>query len=101
MKHAWFRAKKYGYGWGLPATWQGWTIFIAYLIFIIWDFVRIDKTSHSVSDTLRPVIIQFIIATGILLIIIYFTGEKLMWRWGNTTSTKRNKKSRKSKKYRK
>jgi hypothetical protein len=22
----WFRAKRYGWGWGLPITWQGWAV---------------------------------------------------------------------------
>ena len=25
----WFPAKRYGYGWGLPHTWQGWIVFFA------------------------------------------------------------------------
>lgn len=29
-EHAWFRAKRYGYGWGLPLTWQGWVVLVAY-----------------------------------------------------------------------
>jgi hypothetical protein len=23
----WFAAKRYGYGWGLPLTWQGWLVY--------------------------------------------------------------------------
>ena len=82
MKKPWFKAKKYGWGWGLPATWQGWVIFIVYLIFIIWDFLRIDKYSHSASDTLRPFVIQVIGASIVLAVIAYLTGEKPKWRWG-------------------
>ena len=26
----WFRAKKYGWGWGLPLKWQGWAVLIAF-----------------------------------------------------------------------
>lgn len=22
----WFRAKRYGWGWGLPTAWQGWVV---------------------------------------------------------------------------
>jgi hypothetical protein len=28
-KHYWFRAKRYGLGWGLPCSWQGWAFFLA------------------------------------------------------------------------
>jgi hypothetical protein len=27
----WFPAKRYGWGWGLPCTWQGWLVLAAYL----------------------------------------------------------------------
>ena len=76
MKKPWFRAKKYGLGWGLPVTWQGWVVLIAYLVFIFWDFARIDRYSHSASDTIRPFFIQFLAITAILVAVIYFTGER-------------------------
>jgi hypothetical protein len=25
----WFPAKRYGWGWGIPVTWQGWVVFAA------------------------------------------------------------------------
>lgn len=25
-KKIWFPAKRYGWGWGLPVTWQGWVV---------------------------------------------------------------------------
>ena len=31
----WFPAKKYGYGWGLPITWQGWVVTLSYLLLIV------------------------------------------------------------------
>ena len=31
-KNYWFRAQRYGWGWGLPLTWQGWIIVIAYTV---------------------------------------------------------------------
>jgi len=83
MKKQWFRAKKYGWGWGFPITWQGWIVFFAYFAFIIWDFIGIDKYSHSISDTIRPFIIQVFLASLVLVFICYMTGEKPKWRWGN------------------
>jgi len=29
----WFPAKKYGVGWGLPITWQGWVVLLLYIGF--------------------------------------------------------------------
>jgi hypothetical protein len=28
---AWFAAKRYGYGWGLPTRWEGWLVFALYV----------------------------------------------------------------------
>ncbi len=39
---------------------------ILYVAFGVWDFIRIDATSHSASDTLRPFIIQMF-ALGVVL----------------------------------
>lgn len=88
MRKPWFRAKKYGWGWGLPSSWQGWVVLITYFIFIIWDFQRIDIHSHSASDTLRPFIIDLIIASIVLCVIAYLTGEKPKWRWGDKDEKK-------------
>ena len=31
----WFRAKRYGYGWGLPSAWQGWLVLAAYVAAVL------------------------------------------------------------------
>jgi hypothetical protein len=82
MRKPWFRAKKYGWGWGLPLTWQGWIVLIVYSVFIVWDFIRIDASSHSASDTIRPFLIDVVIASCVLILIAALTGEKPKWRWG-------------------
>src|ERR1043166_6380357 len=33
-KQYWFRAKRYGWGWGMPATWQGWALLLGYFVLI-------------------------------------------------------------------
>lgn len=81
-KKYWFRAKTYGWGWGLPSSWQGWLVLLVYIIFNIYLFRDIDKLSHSASDTLINFVLPFILSTIALLVICYFTGEKLKWRWG-------------------
>lgn len=32
---AWFRAKRFGYGAGLPFKWQGWVLFLSHMALII------------------------------------------------------------------
>jgi hypothetical protein len=31
----WFPAKRYGWGWGFPLTWQGWIAFLGFLRFVL------------------------------------------------------------------
>jgi hypothetical protein len=31
----WFRAKRYGWGWGLPVAWQGWLILAVFLALLL------------------------------------------------------------------
>jgi hypothetical protein len=81
MKYHWFKTKKYGWGW-TPVTWQGWFIILSYILFVSWNFFRIDSHSHSVSDTLITFVPETIVFTGFLIIICLKTGEKPKWRWG-------------------
>ncbi|HMS22367.1 MAG TPA: hypothetical protein PKA38_01260 [Candidatus Levybacteria bacterium] len=75
MKKRWFASLRHGIGWR-PATWQGWGIVTLYVGFLIWDFLRIDSSSNSISDTLIAFTPEFLITTVILSFICYFTGEK-------------------------
>jgi uncharacterized membrane protein len=78
----WFKAKRYGFGW-IPCSWEGWLVLIAFVLFQVWNFLRIDSMSHSNSDTLRPFIIQLALSLVVLSFIMSWKGEKFGWRWGN------------------
>ncbi len=80
-KKIWFKAKNYGWGWQ-PSSWQGWLVLLVFIGFNIKIFWLIDRSSHSVSDTLINFVLPFILSTVILIIICYFKGEKPKWRWG-------------------
>ncbi len=83
MKNPWFGARKYGWGWGFPITWQGWLVLIGYLGFIVYDFIRLNNTQHSVSDLLINFVPDIIVATIVLVGIAYFTSGKPRWHWGD------------------
>jgi hypothetical protein len=73
----WFRAKQYGWGWGLPLTWQGWAVFVG------WFAVFIPATVHFLPG--RPAAFMvFTLLMGLLLVAIcYIKGEPPRWRWGD------------------
>jgi hypothetical protein len=35
MAEYWFPAKRYGWGWGLPTAWQGWLVFVGYILLLV------------------------------------------------------------------
>jgi len=72
----WFAPKRYGYGSGLPISWQGWAVTIGFMAIAI-------GLSIGLAD--RPV--QFIAAiipvTAVLLVICARTTRGgWRWRWG-------------------
>jgi len=73
---AWFYAKSYGLGWGLPARWQGWVCLLIYLATI----------AMSATWGLPENPTLFGIITGVLSLIFigicYWKGETPKWRWG-------------------
>ena len=76
-KDYWFRAQSYGWGWGLPLTWQGWTIAIIYAVMIIVGIVIFPLKEN------KALFICWIVGfTIMLLVICWIKGEPLRWRWG-------------------
>ena len=69
----WFAPKRFGYGSGLPISWQGWALTIVYTAVIV-------SISLALSD--RPLIlIAAIIAPTVVFIVIAANTTKGGWRW--------------------
>ncbi len=74
----WFRAKRYGFGWGPPARWQGWAVLAVYFG-MLFGGISYFATRHDDAALLGYVVLL----TIVLLAIIIVTGERpLRWRWG-------------------
>jgi hypothetical protein len=73
----WFPAKRYGWGWGLPVTWQGWAVLIAYFVLVgtgVWVFDPEDAPALFVA--------YLVFLSLCLLAICRAKGEPTRWRWG-------------------
>jgi lipoprotein signal peptidase len=73
----WFPAKRYGWGWGIPSTWQGWLVLAGFVILLV------------IGSTLFPprkqmwAYLAYVVALGALLIgICWLKGEPPRWRSG-------------------
>ena len=90
MQKMWFKAKEYGWGWQ-PASWQGWLVLLVYLVLVIGMAVKVFGPLSGSNGVLPPnftaSVIGFVVfdmvATIMLIVTCYKTGEKPTWRWGN------------------
>jgi len=72
----WFPAKRYGWGWGLPITWQGW------LVDTVWAAALVVGSTQLIR---RPaVFVLYSLGLAAVLLAIHFAkGEPPRWRWGD------------------
>jgi hypothetical protein len=72
----WFPAKRYGWGWSFPATWQGWMVIAAYAAFA-------GAGAVLISPARRPVAFVAYLAFLSLLLtaVCWAKGEPPRGRW--------------------
>ena len=73
----WLRAKRYGWGWGLPASWQGWATLASFAALLGLDFVVFPPGAHLAMFN-----VWLGAACALLLTICWIKGEPPRWRWG-------------------
>lgn len=76
-KGPWFRAKRFGYGAGLPFKWQGWVVLGLYVLAMTGLGLLAD------NDKAIPTIVTvalMLIVTGIFLVIVRNHTEG-RWKW--------------------
>jgi hypothetical protein len=75
---AWFPAKTYGYGWGVPKKWQGWLVMLGYVgaLFAGTPIIRYHPACF----------IGYVVGMSVLLFAICrWKGEAPRSRWGSDT----------------
>ena len=72
----WFRAKKYGWGWGLPSAWQGWGVLGIFVGIVIAISMVIDPTNQ-----LSLYIGSLTLSTAALVGVCFAKGEPPKWSW--------------------
>jgi drug/metabolite transporter (DMT)-like permease len=74
----WFPAKRYGWGWGLPMTWQGWLVLAAFMAlavagtFLFWP-----------RKAMAAYIMYLVVLSALLIGVCWLKGEPPRWRWGD------------------
>lgn len=77
IQRYWFAAKRYGWGWGLPLTWQGWTVYT------LWCAAVLCGSLYLLPHRVAADLIFLLVMSLLLLGICYAKGEPPRWRWGD------------------
>lgn len=75
----WFPAKRYGWGWGPPATWQGWVVIAVFVVLVL-----LGLPLFPPERELPALLLYFLVLNGALFAVCWRTGEPPRWRWGDT-----------------
>jgi hypothetical protein len=74
----WFPAKRYGWGWGFPISWEGWLVFAVFLALIVAGFFLFPPAKLLMR------FVGYTVVVGVLLVVVcWLKGEPPRWRWGN------------------
>ena len=74
--NGWFYAKRYGFGTGLPRSWQGWLVTALYLAVMIGGAFLIGEHEIAFLGVALP-------ATAIFMVVaMRTTSGGWKWRWG-------------------
>jgi drug/metabolite transporter (DMT)-like permease len=74
----WFKAKRYGYGWGLPARREGWIAMGA----CVGGAIVFTGTAIALDAPVVVTVLVFFVPIVVLLVLCYWKGEEARWRWG-------------------
>jgi len=72
MKLPWFLLRGVFF---YPITLPGWLLFLAAIAYSVWNFIRIDSHSHSVSDTLMNWVFNLFLILAGYSMIAHFTSR--------------------------
>ena len=73
----WFAPKRYGYGSGMPISWQGWVLTIGFMALVIGLSVRLAGRPGQLIAILAPFTVAFCV------ICAKTTRGGWRWRWGD------------------
>lgn len=77
----WFAPKRYGYGTGLPITWQGWAVLGGYLALILGMTVAAGAYPNAYT-VIGSTVVVAIATLAFILFAKNRTRGGWLWRWG-------------------
>jgi hypothetical protein len=74
----WFPAKRYGWGWGIPSSWQGWLVLAGFAGLLVAGSFLVPP-----GTALGPYLSYVAVLCALLVGVCWLKGEPPRWRWGN------------------
>jgi hypothetical protein len=74
----WFPAKRHGWGWGLPLTWQGWLVLGTFVALIVANGLVFPPAKAPIAF-----IAGVVGLSGLMVAVCWLKGEPPGWRWGD------------------
>ena len=74
----WFAPKRYGYGAGLPISWQGWALTLGFVALAIGLSARLANRPVELIAILTPFVVGFCVVAA------RTTRGGWRWRWGDS-----------------
>ena len=77
MGKPWFRVKRYGFGAGLPCSWEGWALVVGFLVVVLASSVVLVDSNPMLHFGI------VLASTAIVLIVSWRKSDgPWKWRWG-------------------
>lgn len=72
----WFAPKRYGYGAGLPISWQGWTLTLGFVVLTVGLAIWLRGRPLQLFAAIVPLSVAFVVISA------RSTRGGWRWRWG-------------------
>lgn len=73
----WFPAKRYGWGWGVPNTWQGWVVLAAFAVLLSLGVIFRGPLGYLLFGAYTAAVCLGLVA------VCWLKGGPPRWRWGD------------------
>lgn len=75
----WFPAKRYGWGWGVPITWQGWVVMAVFIaLMVVGAIFLLPSYGH------QAFMAYALALCAVLVGVCWLKGEPPRWHWGGS-----------------
>ena len=72
----WFRAKRFGWGWGAPSSWQGWVALAAYFVLVVAGIPLVQVARGDLAYAA-----YVIVCTATFVVLCWLKGEPAGRTW--------------------